>query len=96
MLRRVETHQAEETLGIMLAPDGNLRQQAEKPWNKSVEWAAAMKNGHLSHTEAWVALQSTLWWTLSYPVPAFNLTRKQCEWMMAPAIEYILNALGIC
>jgi hypothetical protein len=61
-----------------------------------VEWAAAMKNGHLFQTEAWVALQSTLWRTLSYPLSALNLTRKQWNWIMAPAIANILNALGIC
>jgi len=75
-LRRVETYQAEETLGIMLAPDGNLRQQAEKLRNKSVEWAAAIKNGHLSQTEAWVALQSTLWRTLSYPLSALKSNKE--------------------
>ncbi len=55
-----------------------------------------MKTGHLSKTEVWHSLQSTLWRTLSYPLPAINLTRAQCKSIMAPVIAYALNGMRIC
>jgi hypothetical protein len=34
--------------------------------------------------------------TLSYPLPATRLTRRQCEAIMAPLLQYCLPAMGIC
>jgi len=95
-LRRVEPHIAEETLGIHLAPSGNLTQQASKMQQMATEWAASLKQGKLSKSKVWLALISPLWRSLSYPLPALNLTKEQCEQIMAPALDYALPAMGIC
>jgi len=42
----------------------------------------------------WLALISTLWRSLSYPLPALNLTKEQCEKIMAPALDYAFSATG--
>jgi hypothetical protein len=60
------------------------------------QWVTAMKKGHLTKTEAWLVLQSALWHTLSCPLPAINLMKAQCKTIMAPAIEYVLNTMGVC
>lgn len=95
-LRRMDTNVAEQKLSIHLAPDGNRRQQAQKMRDIAIEWVGKMKEGHLSRTEMWTALQSTVWRALMFPLPALNLTRKECQLIMAPLLEYILPALGIC
>jgi hypothetical protein len=33
---------------------------------------------------------------LSYPLPALNLTREQCEKIMAPILQYGLPHMGVC
>jgi len=46
--------------------------------------------------DAWLAIQSTIWCTLSYPLPAINLLKTQCKLMMKPILTYGLPAMGIC
>jgi len=95
-LLRIEPFQAQTTLGVDLAPDGNTIQQAKSMRAAAVKWADAMRTGKISPSDAWVALTSTIWSTLSYPLPSINLTKKQCEYIMAPIFNYALPALGIC
>jgi len=95
-LKRNEVNWAEETLGIHIVPDGNRCQQVEKIINIAKEWVAKMKEGKLSRTEIWLAVQLTVWRTLIYPLPALNLTKQECEQIMAPILNFVLPALGIC
>jgi hypothetical protein len=84
------------TLGVDLAPDGNLLQQAEKMRRASILWADQMRTGRLSRSDYWIALHSTLWKSLEYPLPALNLSKKQCEKIMAPALHQFLPFIGVC
>jgi hypothetical protein len=77
-------------------PNGSTGSQAEKMRHMAYTWAAEMRKCNLSKSEAWIALISTLWRSLSYPIPALNLTKDQCEKIMAPALAYVLPAMGIC
>jgi hypothetical protein len=52
--------------------------------------------GVISKAETWLALQSTIWKTFSYPLNATNLMKAQCEKIMSPAINYALPNMGIC
>jgi hypothetical protein len=95
-IERIEPSQARTTLGIDLAPDGNTIDQTKSMHGAAVKWADAMRTGKISKMEAWIALNSTIWSTLSYPLPALNLTKKQCEYIMSPILNYALPALGNC
>jgi hypothetical protein len=95
-IKRLEPHQAYETLGVFLAPDGNLQEQFNKMLNVATIWADSMRTGRINKEEVWIALQLTIWCMLSYPLPALCLSRAQCEAIMAPVIRYCLPALGIC
>ena len=44
-LRRCEVWDAQETLGIFLAPDGNTKQQQGKMRDLAVKWADCMRTG---------------------------------------------------
>jgi hypothetical protein len=96
VLKRIDYHQAMTTLGVDLAPDGNLEQQARKMKDTATLWADQMRTGKLSRTEYWLAFYSTLWRTLEYPLPALNLTQKQCEDIMSPALNQLLPSIGVC
>jgi hypothetical protein len=78
-VRHIEPYQAEETLGVWIAPDGNVAMQLEKLLEKSILWADQMRTGVIRKDETWLALQSTIWRTLCYPLNATNLSKTQCE-----------------
>jgi hypothetical protein len=95
-VKRYKVWEAQETLGIYLAPDGNTKAQFNKMLQKVIQWSDHMRTGRISKRETWLAFISTIWQTLCYPLPAINLTRKQCDKLMAPLLSYVLPALGIC
>ena len=78
-IRRVEVSSAEETLGIFLARTGSQDGQIRKLKHKVQEWLDQLALGRLSRSELWTGVQSTIIRTLSYPLPALALSRKECE-----------------
>jgi len=96
VVKRLEPHQAYETLGVYLAPDGNLNEQFQKMKKAASAWANGLRTGNITKPEVWIALNSTIMRTLIYPLPALRLTRAQCEAILAPILGYCLPALGIC
>jgi hypothetical protein len=95
-LQRYEVHNAQETLGVFLAPDGNLMKQIEKMKNAAIKWADCMRSGRISHDDAWLSFYSTIWKTLLYPLPALNLNKETYNKIMTPILNYLLPAMGIC
>jgi hypothetical protein len=95
-LTRLNADQVYETLGVYLAPDGNSTAQSVKLLSLSTKWADAMRTGHISKDEAWLAVTTTIWRSLSYPLAALRLTKPQWEAIMAPILRYCLPAMGIC
>jgi hypothetical protein len=77
LLQHLEPHQAYETLGIYMAPDGNSDAQMEKLHSLAIKWADAMRTGHVTKDEAWLAATTTIWWFLSYPLAALHLSKAQ-------------------
>jgi hypothetical protein len=49
-----------------------------------------MCTGVIKKSETWLALNSTIWRTFSYPLNATNLTKT------SPVINHALPAMGIC
>jgi hypothetical protein len=62
----------------------------------AVKWADCMRTGRIPREDAWLAFYSTLWKTLTYPLPALNLSKEECEKILAPVLVYLLPAMGIC
>jgi len=83
VIKWLEPHQAYETLGVFLAPDGNLEEQFQKMLTVANKWAENLRTGIISRNEAWLALQSTIMRTLVYPLPAIRLTKSRCESILA-------------
>jgi hypothetical protein len=74
-VKKYEVWEAQETLGVYLAPDGNTQAQFQKMLQKVTHWADNMRTGRISRNEAWLALSSTIWRTICYPLSAINLTK---------------------
>ncbi len=95
-LRRVEVDQAEETLGIYLAPSGSKEGQISKLLGKVQQWNEHISDGRLTKLEIWSAVQSTILRTLAYPLPALHLSRKEWDSILSPLMGTVLPRLGIC
>ncbi len=61
----------------------------------TIKWADDMRMGKISKYEAWFAIQSTIWKTLEYLLPAVNLSKQQCKKYYDP-IQYGLPTIGVC
>jgi len=96
MLERLDPHEAKETLGVWLAPSGNATDQVKQMRKLTEEWADHLRTGKLKRHEAWLALTTTIWKTLEYPLNALTLSKEECDYIMAPAIKSGLNGAGIC
>ncbi len=59
-LRRCQVDDAQETLGVYLAPDGNTRRQHRKMTDLAIEWADCMRTGKIPKDDAWLAFNSTI------------------------------------
>lgn len=86
---------AECTLGVYLAPDGNNDIQKEKLREKTEAWADHIRTGHIRKEDALRAMNTTIVRTVSYAVPALTLSKKECATIMAPVMHSGLNAMGI-
>ena len=95
ILPRLEPHDANETLGIFIAMDGNPKKQVEKLRGKAEEFAEHVRTGFLTREEAWHALNSTIVKTLEYPMEAISLTKDQWDYIMAPILKSVLPRSGI-
>jgi hypothetical protein len=60
-LSRLEYHQAYETLGVYLAPDGNSDAQVEKLKKLAIQWSDAMRSGRITRDKVWLAINTTIW-----------------------------------
>lgn len=89
-------HEAKETLGVYLAPDGNNKEQVRILRQKAEAWKEKINVGHLDRTEAWQAIDYTILQSLRYPLPALTLTKKECTYIMAPVLLSGLPASAVC
>jgi hypothetical protein len=95
-LTRLEHNEAVTSLGVELAPDGNMLKQFEPLRNKSIKWADQMKTAKLNHSDTWTALTANLSRSLIYPLQATALSESMCYDIMKPALNQGLTQLGLC
>jgi hypothetical protein len=95
-LERLEVTEARKTLGVKTAPIGDNTAQYEHMLEASQKWAAQIKPSNLRQIDAWLALRSTIWKTLEYPLTCMTLTEKQCEKIMRPTMSAGLAKFHIC
>jgi len=67
------------TLGVAIASDGNMTAQKQRMLEASTKCVTQMKQGKLRKVDSWTSITSTVWKTLSYPLPATGLSKKECE-----------------
>jgi hypothetical protein len=94
-LQCLEPSQAERTLGVRLAPDGNMETQFEYMLETARSWSTRLKAGHLPRHLTWKAWMSTITKTLEYPLPVTTLSRAQCQKLSSELIGAALPQVGV-
>jgi hypothetical protein len=72
-LEHLEMTEARKTLGVKTARTGDNASQFEHLLEASQKWAAHIKASNLRQMDAWLALRSTIWKTLEYPLTCTTL-----------------------
>jgi hypothetical protein len=95
-LERLEVTEARKTLGVKTAPTGDNTAQFEHMLEASHKRAAQIKASNLRQMDAWLALRSTIWKDMEYPLTCTTLTEKQCDHIMRPTMSAGLAKSHIC
>jgi hypothetical protein len=77
-----------------MAPDGKTERQFTKLHRLALDWVANIQQGQLTKNEMWVALQSTIWRTLSYCLPIISLSKSQWESICPPYFHMCYRTLA--
>jgi hypothetical protein len=92
---RLDVHEAQETLGVYIAMNGNQESQTQELWEKARAWAEKVRSGRFSPAKAWFSIQFCILKSLEYPLMATSLSKAQCNRIMKPIRAAGLPALGI-
>ena len=85
-LSRLQHNKAMEMVGVILAPDGNSKEQVRALRKKTSTWAHKVTKSPMEPDAAWCALKQTILKTVEYPLAATTLTEKETTHVMAPAL----------
>jgi hypothetical protein len=95
-LEHLEVIEAWKTLAVKTSPTGDTNAQFDYMLEASHTWAAHIKASNLRQIDACLALRSTIWKTLEYPLTCMTLTDKQCEHIMRPAMSVGIDKSNVC
>ena len=94
-LERLASDNAQRTLGVRQAPDGNNEAQFQYMVEVAKVWADNIRTGHLPRRLTWQSLTTAILKTLEYPLTATTLTEKECSEIMKPILKVGLSHSGI-
>ena len=93
-LKYSKSSMAKEMVGVLLAPDGNEKEQLTTLKNKASEWAQKMRSSPLDARTIWTALRRTIIKGLEYPLAATTLSEAQLESVISPVLNSVLPRAG--
>jgi len=94
-LHRMTSSEAERTLGVRLAADGNMLAEFEHHKSQAYTWATQVATYKTDPHTQWINFHATLIPKLTYPLMATTLMQEQCEQILRPALYQLLPAIGI-
>ena len=94
-IKRQETSEANEGIGVQFRPDSGMAQELAYLKTKIVKWCDAIRTKKVQKHEAWYCLNSTISKTLEYPLAATMFTEDQCIELVKPLFKVILRKCGI-
>ena len=85
---------AKQMLGVFLSPDGDESTQLAYLSEKAQKWMEFIRVGGLDWTSCWIALKTTIWKSLEYPLPATTFTKDELSSITGPLYKTVLPRCG--
>lgn len=95
LIQHREYNDPEITLGVYCTPDGSMTNQFTQMYKDTQDWADKITAGHMDHSTAYIALTTTIWKKLCYPLQATLLSKQECDQIMKPVLNAILPKMGL-
>jgi len=83
----LETHEAQRTLGVHLAPDGNWDTEGNYLLSVTSDWKTRMAASRLSPADATFSLKHVIMQKLAYLLVTTTFSQHQCYQIMAPILQ---------
>ena len=83
----LDPSQSMKSLGIWIAPDGNMRKEVKYLRQESESWASQLLKSKISGADSWYALKHTIFQKLKYPLLATSISEQESSFIMAPILE---------
>ena len=94
-IKYLRPYEAQEMLGVYIAPDGNCDVQYGHLLDRARQLADKMRTTPCYQHEAWLGLTSIAMKSIEYCVPATTLSKEQCDTIMWQLIKEFLPKAGI-
>ena len=94
VLQRYEVSEAQKTLGVYLAMDGNNMEETRYLRQKAEDFADCVRTGFLSRADAHYALHRTILKTLEYPMVATTMDKPQWDYIITPILKSVIPRMG--
>jgi len=94
-LDRLEPNEAERTLGIRLAPDGNTAAELQFRKEQTLVWAAQLTHSKVPRHINWLNFKTVLLKKVEYPLMVTTFSRKECDNILRLALNAFLPSIGI-
>jgi hypothetical protein len=95
VIRRLELWEAQRTLRVCPAPDGNYQKEGEFLLNKANQYANRLSMSKLSEMDIFIFHCSTYVPSMTYSLPVMMFDPKTLNKIQWRAIQAILNKLGV-
>ena len=86
---------AQRTLGLMIAPDGNVTAEVTKQRDRVRQWAASFAKSDLSNMDKWVGYNSCVKPAVLYPLMGQQITAEAMAEVQRIVNKMVCNAVGV-
>jgi len=93
-LDRLKPHEAERSLGIRIAPDGNHTAELQFLKEQTLFWASQIQQSKTPCHITWLNFKTVLMKKIEYPLMATTFSQKDCDTILQPALHAVLPALS--
>jgi len=90
----LECSEAWQTLGVWIAPDGNVHVELQHLILIAKAWNVRMAKARLSQYDVTFSLWHVIFWKLMYPLLTTTFSPAQCNQIMAPILAWGLPTAG--
>jgi hypothetical protein len=92
---RYEADVAQRTLGLMIAPDGNVIAEISKQRDRVRQWATSLVRSDLSNKDKWVAYNSCIKPAITYPLMGQQVDAEELVEVQSKVDGMVFHALGL-